>query len=243
MNQQPVEKRISNHDGAVLDLHSVFHTIQGEGPFSGRPATFIRLGGCNLCCPMCDTEYQTRYKLQPLEIMTLVRLYPKATPENLVVITGGEPFRQNLLPLVQLLLADGHTVQVETNGTLPPPNLLFVELCSLDFSERNKCFVVCSPKAGRVNPYLCTIIGAYKYVLSAESISREDGLPIEVLGHSASPQVARPHPEFRGPIYVQPADERRSSLVDRNNRDACAKSAMQFGYTAQVQAHKLFEVQ
>ena len=38
-----------------LDVHSIFHTIQGEGPYCGHPAVFIRLAGCNLQCPGCDT--------------------------------------------------------------------------------------------------------------------------------------------------------------------------------------------
>ena len=41
-----------NSTGADEDrellVHSVFKTIQGEGPYSGRVAVFIRLAGCNL---------------------------------------------------------------------------------------------------------------------------------------------------------------------------------------------------
>lgn len=34
----------------------IFKSIQGEGVHQGRAATFIRLAGCNLQCPWCDTK-------------------------------------------------------------------------------------------------------------------------------------------------------------------------------------------
>src|SRR3954467_9071958 len=44
-------------DGNSLSIHSIFYTLQGEGPYSGCPAVFMRLAGCNLQCPGCDTDY------------------------------------------------------------------------------------------------------------------------------------------------------------------------------------------
>ena len=52
MNTQPTEKRTNSQN---LDITEIFFTIQGEGPFSGHRAVFIRLAGCNLQCPACDT--------------------------------------------------------------------------------------------------------------------------------------------------------------------------------------------
>jgi len=40
-----------------LFVTSMFFTIQGEGPFSGMPALFIRLAKCNLACKFCDTFF------------------------------------------------------------------------------------------------------------------------------------------------------------------------------------------
>ena len=53
--QKPMPKNY--HDGYTLNVHSRAETIQGEGPYAGCPAAFIRLAGCNLQCPRCDTEY------------------------------------------------------------------------------------------------------------------------------------------------------------------------------------------
>ena len=52
LNVQPPEKQVSRSDG-FLDVVSVFKTIQGEGPFAGTPAIFVRTAGCNLFCPNC----------------------------------------------------------------------------------------------------------------------------------------------------------------------------------------------
>jgi len=238
VNTQPIEKRLE-HDGSTLDVHSVFHTIQGEGPFTGHAAVFIRLAGCNLQCPACDTDYTTgRWSASP---STLVQMVQEMRLEGLVVITGGEPFRQNIHPLVELLIAKGFTVQVETNGTLPPPTISFPLLCSLDTNERNKCFIVCSPKAGRVNPATEALVCAYKYVMAHDSVG-EDGLPLLALGHTASPHVARPHRGFKGVIYLQPCDNKDAVINSANLRE-CVKSVMVHPYVLQLQVHKIIDVE
>jgi len=48
----------TNGDGTSLLVKNIFKTLQGEGPHAGVPAVFIRLGGCNLACSFCDTEFE-----------------------------------------------------------------------------------------------------------------------------------------------------------------------------------------
>lgn len=239
LNTQPPEPPCNKRLGGVLDIHSIFRTIQGEGPFAGRRSTFVRLAGCNLQCPMCDTEYTaTRTLKSPSEIIGS----PDETETELVVITGGEPFRQNFGDLASRAVRLGYHVQVETNGVLPPPSWL------LTFGHPEDITVVVSPKTARIAAGWGTLASAFKYVLDAEKINPEDGLPTQALMHRATPMVARPPVDFpRGRIYVNPADPRMldTSEADRYQRNvrAVTDAAMKFGYTAGLQLHKYFEME
>lgn len=227
-NSQPREKR-NRGTGAILEVHSIFQTIQGEGPFAGRPAVFLRLAGCNLQCPHCDTDYTTdRRQLSVGVIVTTIRrLAGRAT---LVVITGGEPFRQRLAPLVRLLHADGFAVQLETNGTLSEPQFPY-ELVT----------VVCSPKTGTIAPGLLPHIAALKYVIAANDYDLVDGLPDHALDHPAKPRLARPPEGFKGRVYVQPEDS-GSPTANALNLQAAMWSCQTFGYWLCLQQHKIIGV-
>lgn len=239
MNTQPIMKRDSG-DGTFLLVHSIFHTIQGEGPFAGRSAVFIRLGGCNLQCPRCDTEYMNGAATTDyLDIVD--KVCSLADAPELVVITGGEPLRQDLSPLIVELLEVGYTVQLETNGTLPL-SLGLQDSVELDPRICNRLFIVCSPKAGKVNRELEPFICAYKYVLTAGKVREEDGLPLTALDHTATPYVARPYQDFIGTIYVQPCDN-KNPQQNADNLSACIESVKTFGYTLQLQIHKLLGVE
>ena len=77
-----------------VEIVDIWKTIQGEGPLAGCPSVFIRLAGCNLRCPWCDTDYTSNRKLwRASEVVELVRAI---RPSGLVVLTGGEPFRQDI---------------------------------------------------------------------------------------------------------------------------------------------------
>lgn len=228
MNQQPIEKQHLREDG-TLEVHSIFRTIQGEGPFTGQRAVFVRLAGCNLQCPLCDTDYTgSRWTAGPASLVDYVR--EQAEPGHLVVITGGEPFRQNLRPAVQALLDAGYRVQLETNGTL------YQEL------PYDHITVVCSPKTGSINKKLAEHLSALKYVLHADSRAQDDGLPLSALGHSASPRLARPPSVFSGIIYLQPVDE-ADAVKNGRHLDATIKSVMDHGYTLCLQTHKIINME
>lgn len=226
LNIQPIEKAEHREDHSVL-VHSIFYTIQGEGPLAGHPAVFIRLAGCNLQCPQCDTTYTgpNVLRMTPEQVAREVALLHPGP--RLVVITGGEPFRQAIGLLTQLLDDSGYQIQIETNGTLPPPLGLSVST-----------IVVISPKTGKVHPNTAAIGHAWKYVLTADSVDPEDGLPLRALDHTAHPKLARPPADFPiGAIYVQPADLQDPTLNARNMARVI-KTCMRHGYTLQVQLHK-----
>lgn len=236
MNQQPIEKRVRNDNGRSLSVHSVFHTIQGEGPFCGTPAVFIRLAGCNLQCPGCDTDYTSnRWTAAPVTLLDMVSGMQES---GLVVITGGEPFRQNLTPLLTTLTDAGYYVQVETNGTLEPSEFPYTTMPDI----RTGAYIVCSPKAGKVHPKINEFTSCFKYVLSHDSIREEDGLPLLALGHTASPYVARPPKDFARPVYLQPMDAKHEGINELNLK-ACIRSCMKHGYILQLQIHKIINME
>jgi 7-carboxy-7-deazaguanine synthase len=235
LNNQAPEPQVKG-DGHVLDLHSVFLTIQGEGPFAGRPAVFVRLAGCNLQCPGCDTEYTKGRRLVDDQMVLLeVNKVRAGHPATLVVITGGEPLRQNIAPLCALLALSGYEVQIESNGVFPVSEDLAVLL------RASPVHLVVSPKTSRVSDTAAHHAMAFKYVLQAGQIDQQDGLPFRALMHKAAPRVARPPKTFKGPIYINPMDSQDEVLNEANMR-ATVASAMRFGHTLGLQLHKIIEM-
>ena len=99
----------------TLTINEIYHSIQGESTWVGRPCVFVRLTFCNLRCNYCDTEYAFyEGKKQTLkEIVDSVNAF--RCP--LVEITGGEPLLQkNVLPLMSMLADGAYTVLLETSG-------------------------------------------------------------------------------------------------------------------------------
>jgi organic radical activating enzyme len=148
------------------------------------------------------------------------------------VLTGGEPFRQNIAPLVAALLAQGLRVQLETNGTL---------WIDLPWSER--LTIVCSPKTRRMDARLVPHIDAYKYVIGAGETDPTDGLPLASTQHAGLPDRL-----FRPPagsvVFVMPRDdhaEGRADASDANLLEA-RNAALTFGYRFCLQLHKAIGV-
>ena len=209
LNKQKPEN-VDRTDSLALDVVTIWPTIQGEGPYTGMPATFVRLAGCNLMCPMCDTDYTSgRRKMDVLKIVEEVLSHKN----RLVVITGGEPFRQDICDICSLLCDRGLLVQIETNGAIDPPrrfadvkeklNSVFCQLC-----------VVCSPKTAHLSPAMAGLADAWKYVIQADCIA-PDGLPTSALGMRVPPG----RPTNKGQVYVQPADQKDDEL-NRKNTEA-----------------------
>ena len=101
----------------MLALAEIFYSVQGEGAWTGTPAVFVRLAGCNLNCRFCDTDYSLKSFAPALAIVARVRELGGDCP--MVVLTGGEPLAQReTSELIDALRADGRRVHVESNGTI-----------------------------------------------------------------------------------------------------------------------------
>lgn len=116
----------------MIKVNEIFYSLQGEGHFSGVPAVFIRLSGCNLRCPFCDTEHSSGTLMTPRQIAESAAAYPTRH----AVITGGEPGLQLNDKLIDALHALGFYIQIETNGTVTLPE-------GIDW-------ITCSPKGAEI---------------------------------------------------------------------------------------------
>jgi organic radical activating enzyme len=266
--QNPIRKP-EKGDGGSLFVQEIFPTVQGEGPYTGVPSVFIRLGGCNLACSFCDTEFESYEEQSLQEILHEVQwlaedqdhlshgersesdsdtgegqeqesTHPHPAPpysppqvggnkggltspsgrgekRNLIVITGGEPLRQNIIPLCEALLANDFTVQIETNGTL--------------WRELPEAVdVICSPKAQQ---------GSY-YPLRPDVAARAAGVKF-IISKTLSPYNQLPEWAEGLPVWLQPMDE-YDAVKNQQNIDYVMQLAEAGGYKVSLQTHKLVDI-
>ncbi len=209
--------------GKSLDVQDIFPTIQGEGPNVGMPAVFVRLGGCNLACKFCDTEFESFITKQTDDVISEViklscNLLGKRI-RNLVVITGGEPFRQSIEYLCERLIEEKFLVQIETNGTL------YREL-------PNQVQIVCSPKSvdnyAPIREDILSRTNALKFLISAGDER-----------YSFVPDVGQNR--FNTEIYIQPMDE-YNSQKNKANLELVKKLSEENGYKISLQMHKILGI-
>ena len=91
-----------------------FHSLKGEGLYTGLNMFFIRLSGCNVSCSFCDTPHDTFTTMSIKDLLFESLMEPVKN----IIITGGEPTMHNLVPLVDALHTMNYKVHLETNGTI-----------------------------------------------------------------------------------------------------------------------------
>ena len=219
----PIRKPLKG-DGNTLEVKHLFPTLQGEGPFVGMPSVFVRLGGCNLACSFCDTDFED-YDTRDTEavIADVKQLSEEGGKRvrHLVVITGGEPLRQPLRLMTDRLLEEGFQIQIETNGTL--------------YQELDKrVHIICSPKntSGSYAPVRDDLLAradALKFIISCTMQGYTD---IAEVGQST----------YNTPVYVQPMDE-GDAAKNAQNLAFTAELAVQHGYRLSMQIHKILGIE
>ena len=142
-------------------INEIFQTIQGEGVFTGLPAIFVRLQGCPVGCPWCDTRHtwvvDPNHEVAAGQVVNrsnqsaswasmtsadlLLSISRLGYQARHIVLTGGEPCLYDLRELSRALLEQGFRVQIETSGTH-------------EILADNSCWVTVSPKVGMKGGYV-----------------------------------------------------------------------------------------
>lgn len=236
-------------------VHEMFLTLQGEGPRVGTPSVFVRLHGCILKCFFCDTDFSQNMEATTESIVQEAIVLRSEMNVSHVVITGGEPFRQWLVPLVAELVGQKFTVEIETSGVVPPA--MRPQFQTL--SEISGLSIVISPKTNFVLPELLSFDDvAFKYIVRAGQSSDDDGLPItSTQVQHTEERIFRPWDIDEGKffrkcperIFLQPMDlylptvgknlgPRDVEAFNRNTQ-AAVEACWKFGYRLSLQTHKL----
>lgn len=189
-----------------LLVTSIFFTLQGEGPYAGRPAVFVRLAKCNLACSFCDTYFDAGDWIEYDRIIELAQqaVLDSGTSMDFasigLVITGGEPLLQEgLVGFTAFARLAFAWIQIETNGT---------QTQTLGQLHERVCLVV-SPK--------CTEVGGQptRYLEPTNvALGRADALKFVMCAPPADgsynpyqevpPWAHMWHRAMRSPVYVSP---------------------------------------
>lgn len=190
--------------GDRLLVTSMFLTLQGEGPYQGRPAVFVRLAYCNLDCIFCDTFFDQGdwFTIDELVAKTRLIIREKYGSADVcgVVVTGGEPSLQpNIREYLDRMNTYAAFTQVESNGIL---YALLPIHTTLVISPK------CSEKTGKyIRPHERSMNKAHclKFVVSAEANSPYHTIPDWAFEWKE---------ECEGIIYVSPMNMYRPAALE-----------------------------
>lgn len=225
------------HQELIYPINEIFQSIQGEGYFTGQPAIFIRLQGCDVGCSWCDTRHtwvvdpaRKVVSSQILDRSSNSDCWASMTTEQLckslrdlgytarhVVLTGGEPCQYDLRPLSRALLEQGYQVQIETSGTT-------------EILADAGCWVTLSPKIG--------MKGGYPILDSALLRAQEIKHPVamEKHIHDLDHLLARCQHGAGKVICLQPISQQRRAT------ELAIRICIERNWRLSVQMHKYLNV-
>ena len=112
-----ITSSVKNHSPYHLPIMEEFYSLQGEGVNTGKPAYFLRIGGCNTGCYFCDVKESWDANTHTLTHIDDIVQRVSANPSKAIVITGGEPMLYNLDFFCAALKARGIQLFLETSGS------------------------------------------------------------------------------------------------------------------------------
>jgi 7-carboxy-7-deazaguanine synthase len=229
----------------TLPLCELFYTIQGEGHLAGMPSVFVRLQGCPVGCPWCDTKYTwdaqpaLRVSLRTLldecsdgekvaqgiwapaqvdELADIIRANRQFPNVRHVVITGGEPAMHDLRDFTALLHFMGYTTQLETSGTF-------------EIKVDADTWVTVSPKLDMPGGYAVL----HDAIARADEIKMAVGKADDIfaLQDRVLPWTrAQNHPI----VYLQPVS------LSKKATEICLGACIAHGYRLSLQIHRMIDV-
>lgn len=195
-----------------LPIMESFLTIQGEGFHTGKPAFFIRTGGCDVGCVWCDVKESWNAENHPSKSVDSLQSLALENKSKWVVLTGGEPAMYDLSLLVSKLKSIHRSVAIETSG--------------------------CYPLSAKVDWYT---FSPKKFKKPCnEAYEKADELKV-VIFHKSDFKWALEHAEKVGPkclLYIQPEwskkEQLMESIVDFVKRNE--------GWRISLQTHKFMNI-
>ena len=215
-------------------INEIFYSLQGEGRLAGVPSVFIRLAGCPLHCRWCDTPYAQSVsagtKFTKEWILEQVNRYPA----HHLVITGGEPMTQPILPeLLKVVRRPGTHITVETAGIMFVRNLP-CDLMSISPKLSNS--TPANPTQAAAHERLRLNVQALKdllrhYTYQLKFVVDSQGDLDEIV------RFVEELPDVKlGLVFLMPQATRREEYIEKSQwlADYCLHTGFSFGSRLQV---------
>lgn len=217
-----------------LFITSIFFTLQGEGPYAGMPAVFVRFAKCNLACSFCDTyfdggDWLTLEQISDKIDKTIKTFFNGNIPfwaqyncvegdihkkrEIVLVVTGGEPMLQkNIVPFLEYFDQQFNWTQIESNGTVyqPIPSYTTLVVSPKCSTKKGKAVKYLNPKDQVLERADCL-----KFVIEADPTSPYHTVPQWALDWSKDARI----PIYVSPMNVYNTEPQNSKQLRASNKD------------------------
>lgn len=223
----------------MLPVNELFETMQGEATWTGTPAVFLRLQGCDVGCGWCDTKHT--WELDPAQRGNMQGVATKKADSAVwcnvdarmladsirdrftarhVVLTGGEPaMHADIAKFLRRLHDLGYRTQIETSGTYELPAALVPM----------ETWVTVSPKINM--PGGRTV--QRQALVRANEVKMPIGKQADI---DALLQLVRANNIAQERVWLQPISQSAKATA------LCIDAATQNGWRVSIQTHKFLGV-